>query len=412
MNRTIISEHNLFRHTAHQGMGHRPGRAVAMRAGGLISLPPDVTPRRTSTSRFDDLARAVAEKKSRRHVLKLGFAALVAGVTASVTPSFLRETGVRPASGGDEPLCPDRVPKQGHRPTVNGCGPGALSAIAPQTYGNAKLYIGCNRHDVCYETCNAVKEACDSEFLEIMKLECRRAYPPGRQDPGRVFFKRTYDACVSFAGVYHAAVSGHGAGAYKDAQIAACECCKDLETKCGQPATPTNPGNQVCCKVCETCQGDQCKPKCPDLCSPCDESTGECKQKDCPLCTDCRDGECVDKKCQTCETCFLDECLSNCPDDQECCQDQCVDPTCPPGETFNSSTCQCQCATQLCGGQCCPSGQVCCNGQCLSRAVARQGTCGSRVFCACNGQTYDDVQECLAECHVSLGCFTGICTPV
>jgi hypothetical protein len=121
----------------------------------------------------------------------------------------------------------------------------------------------------------------------------------------------------------------------------------------------------------------------------------------------------VEKQCQECEECFLDECVSTCPDDQECCDDQCVDPTCPPGYTFNSSTCQCQCATQLCDGQCCPPGQVCCNGQCLSgAALAAQGTCGGRVHCACNGQTYDDVQECLAECHVSLGCFTGICTPV
>ncbi len=360
--------------------------------------------RDASTSRFDDLARAVAERRSRRHVLKLGFAALVAGVTASVAPSLLRGVGMSPASGVDEPLCPDRVPKPPpYKPTVNGCGPGALSAVIPQTWGEAKFYLGCDYHDVCYGTCNAVKEACDSKFLELMKAECRRAYPPGRQltpDPWGVAFEKTYGMCVSAANKYYAAVSGLGAGAYKTAQMEACDCCKDLETKCGQP------GQEVCCKACETCQGDQCKPKCPDICAPCDESTGECKPKDCPLCTECRDGECVPKQCQACEECFLDECVSTCPEGQECCHDQCVDPTCPPGETFNPSTCQCQCATQICNGQCCPPGQICCNGQCQS------GPCGSQVYCACNGKTYDDVQQCLDECHVTLGCFTGICEPV
>jgi len=34
------------------------------------------------------------------------------------------------------------------------------------------------------------------------------------------------------------------------------------------------------------------------------------------------------------------------------------------------------------------------------------------VRCNCNGQTYTDVQQCLDECEVTLGCFTGICEPV
>lgn len=315
------------------------------------------------------------------------------------------------ASGADEPLCPNRVPKPNHQPSVSDppCGPESLSGtigqIIPQTWGDAKFYIGCTRHDICYDTCNTKKDDCDKEFLELMKAECRRAYPPGRQldpDPHGYLFQRTYGACVSAANKYHFAVAktGAGAGAYKAAQLQACDCCKELETKCGQE------GHEVCCEACETCQGDQCKPKCPDLCAPCDESTGECKKKDCPLCTVCRDGECVPKECQTCEECFLDECVSTCPPDEECCHDQCVDPTCPPGETFNSSTCQCQCAGQMCNGQCCPEGQNCCRGQCQS------APCVSRSYCACNGQTYDDHDVCLAECHVSLGCFAGICGPV
>lgn len=33
------------------------------------------------------------------------------------------------------------------------------------------------------------------------------------------------------------------------------------------------------------------------------------------------------------------------------------------------------------------------------------------VYCNCNGTYYTDVQVCLDECQVSLGCFTGICGP-
>lgn len=45
------------------------------------------------------------------------------------------------------------------------------------------------------------------------------------------------------------------------------------------------------------------------------------------------------------------------------------------------------------------------------RAAAMCDPC-ARVKCSCNGKFYDDPQVCLAECRVSLGCFTGICGPV
>lgn len=325
----------------------------------------------------------------------------MAGVTGAMAPSLLPGLPT-PRNAVAADLCPERVPRPGFKPdpTKYRCGPATdwWRVAVPQGYFEADFRPACNAHDACYDTCNEDQSRCDSEILEGWKAACRSAYPPQSHPE---FGQRTYRQCERIAGLAYGALIKLGGDAYKTAQEAACICCKDLETKCGQPE------HEVCCKACETCQGDQCKPKCPDLCSPCDESTGECKEKDCPLCTDCRDGECVPKECQTCEECFLDECVSTCPPDQECCHDQCVDPTCPPGETFNSSTCQCQCATQLCGGQCCPPGQTCCNGQC------QEGSgCASRVFCACNGQTYDDVQKCLAECHVTLGCFTGICTPV
>ena len=35
----------------------------------------------------------------------------------------------------------------------------------------------------------------------------------------------------------------------------------------------------------------------------------------------------------------------------------------------------------------------------------------TQVYCHCNSTCYDDVNVCLAECEVSLGCFGGICGP-
>ena len=53
-----------------------------------------------------------------------------------------------------------------------------------------------------------------------------------------------------------------------------------------------------------------------------------------------------------------------------------------------------------------------------SLAQARAGsncgpTCARTILnCPCNNRQYTDVQVCLRECHVTLGCFTNICAPV
>jgi len=35
----------------------------------------------------------------------------------------------------------------------------------------------------------------------------------------------------------------------------------------------------------------------------------------------------------------------------------------------------------------------------------------AQLYCACNKTCYTDIQTCLLECHVTLGCSTGICVP-
>lgn len=37
--------------------------------------------------------------------------------------------------------------------------------------------------------------------------------------------------------------------------------------------------------------------------------------------------------------------------------------------------------------------------------------CKSQVYCACTNKCYTEVGLCIAECRVSLGCFTGVCGP-
>lgn len=82
---------------------------------------------------------------------------------------------------------------------------------------------------------------------------------------------------------------------------------------------------------------------------------------------------------------------------------------CEPGETACGEPEKDRCCAAdetCCDGQCCPPGQQCCDGVCKDSCDA-----GQLVYCACNDQCYEDVQVCLDECKVGLGCFTGICGP-
>jgi hypothetical protein len=81
---------------------------------------------------------------------------------------------------------------------------------------------------------------------------------------------------------------------------------------------------------------------------------------------------------------------------------------CDPGATTcgDPPAACCQSDETCCDGTCCPAGQECCG----------DGTCkescdGQKVYCACNDQCYSSATSCLAECRVTLGCFTGICGP-
>jgi hypothetical protein len=63
------------------------------------------------------------------------------------------------------------------------------------------------------------------------------------------------------------------------------------------------------------------------------------------------------------------------------------------------------------------SNQTCCKGACVNLcpngAPPDPATCAcpNLVYCNCNQTCYSDVTTCLNNCHVTLGCFTGICGP-
>jgi hypothetical protein len=46
----------------------------------------------------------------------------------------------------------------------------------------------------------------------------------------------------------------------------------------------------------------------------------------------------------------------------------------------------------------------------FSQAPAPEST--NCLYCSCNGKVYENATDCSAECPVTLGCFTGICTPI
>jgi hypothetical protein len=70
-----------------------------------------------------------------------------------------------------------------------------------------------------------------------------------------------------------------------------------------------------------------------------------------------------------------------------------------------------------------PPPHLCPQGDVLQGQVLQADQCGgnpappksepapTQVYCNCNKKCYDDVQVCLNECKVTLGCFTGICGP-
>jgi len=121
-------------------------------------------------------------------------------------------------SGFNDPLglwCNRPVPDPNFVPSPNSCGPSLI--------GNVGFYVGalvgtgigqcCNRHDVCYATCNSSKLGCDLKFFSCMLSACAG-------NPACEYIATTFLGAVQ---------SPRGDSAYNNAQQAACTCCDPFD---------------------------------------------------------------------------------------------------------------------------------------------------------------------------------------
>ena len=115
----------------------------------------------------------------------------------------------------DVAACPQRVPRPGHKPTANGCGPEKGIKVPDRPFWLADFKPACDFHDICYETCRVPKSICDRSFLRRMNAQCSAQYGSGVR----------YRLCRGIAYDYYTAVATGGSGAYEAAQKLARQCC-------------------------------------------------------------------------------------------------------------------------------------------------------------------------------------------
>lgn len=268
--------------------------------------------------------------------------------------------------------------------------------------------------------------------------EVKEEFPPTGMAPAGAFNERaqqTYHAISNSQGAPTGFTGGMsdlvrqpiGGGVYCTPCRIACSlagtygCAFALAAVCGPGAAACVWVFRGACSVISS--GLVCPVACASFC--------ECRECRSELCEACVDGECL-STCRGGKVCQNGQCV--CPDGLTECEGRCVDTQsdtqhcggcgarCGINELCSGGECSCPIASAgirayaqadiccppeqvPCGAQCCPEGQRCCAGEC------RDGCGGERVYCNCNQTCYDDVQVCLSECRVTLGCFTGICGP-
>jgi hypothetical protein len=143
--------------------------------------------------------------------------------TATYAPKAFAQACEYPIANLDN--CSGRTPRADHMASANGCGPASMGgALIPQGSAAASFVGPCNDHDICYETCNRDKAACDAAILEGMIASCRRAYPyPTGNSEDESWGSR--GTCLKRAELYGLLVRKQGQAAYDAAQKIACECC-------------------------------------------------------------------------------------------------------------------------------------------------------------------------------------------
>ena len=164
--------------------------------------------------------------------------------------------------------CLNKTPRPSNERAGNGCGPAWFPPTlkVPQGAGPASYVDSCNRHDTCYETCNADKARCDNVFERDMRVSCYRAYPYPRS--GRDEDAGLRGVCTSRARLYARLVRDHGQSAYDEAQKKDCECCSVPQVYCACNQQCYDSGSD-CLSECRTslgCFAGICAPATEEQC--------------------------------------------------------------------------------------------------------------------------------------------------
>lgn len=63
-------------------------------------------------------------------------------------------------------------PNRNHVPEANGCGVAGFPEIKSEYLPIGQMTKCCDAHDICYDTCNSIKEVCDVEFKRCLYRFC------------------------------------------------------------------------------------------------------------------------------------------------------------------------------------------------------------------------------------------------
>lgn len=144
--------------------------------------------------------------------------------TAEAMMSGLRNIvdGLNAPDNGDCKFACANGAEPKHRPgfqsVPNGCGTHGFKADTSDLPGITEC---CNRHDICYGTCNSGQRICDQAFNQCMADACNTM-----QREGPVQGKEELKECRAIGAAFHLAAMSVGCEFYRDAQRAACLCDK------------------------------------------------------------------------------------------------------------------------------------------------------------------------------------------
>ncbi|XP_059170275.1 group XIIA secretory phospholipase A2-like [Physella acuta] len=119
--------------------------------------------------------------------------------------------------------CPNgKKPKANpdHKPSSNGCG--AFGIQLDEHIQMKEVTSCCNKHDICYDTCNKSKDNCDTKFKDCLLDVCK--------NKKKLLTKEVYQACLSSVDMMYAGTVALGCKPYREAQRNAC-ICKPVKTE-------------------------------------------------------------------------------------------------------------------------------------------------------------------------------------